>query len=110
MAEEHPIHLPDLKFVQYCNRNFRINRGIYNTIDEYFYNEGMLNITRRRRKIIGFLTYLRHTNSIKSNGKINIGNCGLSSKLHAFSNQCPQSTQRILTNRRERQIYAKPKE
>jgi hypothetical protein len=30
-------HLPDLLFINFCNEKFKINRGIYNVIDQFFF-------------------------------------------------------------------------
>ncbi|MFC6603187.1 hypothetical protein ACFQDF_19260 [Ectobacillus funiculus] len=30
------LNLPDLQFFNWCNQQYRLNRGIYNTIDEWF--------------------------------------------------------------------------
>lgn len=78
------IHLPDLLFVQYCGKNFGINRGIYNTIDEFLYEKGIMQITRRREVILNFLLYLNNTNGIKENGKINFNNYRLSNRLEDY--------------------------
>jgi riboflavin kinase len=49
------IHLNDFSFIQLCDKNYGVNRGIYNTIDSWFYENGMENILERRRNIIFFL-------------------------------------------------------
>lgn len=41
---ENMFHLPDLKFTQFCEQRFALNKGIYNTIDLWFYNKGLTNI------------------------------------------------------------------
>ncbi|WP_426454096.1 RNA-binding protein [Paenibacillus sp. S-38] len=50
------LQLPDLLFVTYCFRTFGLNRGIYNTIDEWLYRSGILEITKRRQTVIAFLS------------------------------------------------------
>ncbi|PWA12166.1 hypothetical protein DCC39_06955 [Pueribacillus theae] len=77
-------NLPDLLFVHYCNREFGINRGIYNTIDLWFYEKGHTNIKERRKKILSFLKFVY--SQTNKNDKIIFGNGGLKSKLVDYSN------------------------
>lgn len=51
------LHLPDLEFVKATQSQFYVNRGIYNTIDGWFYENGFVNIVDRRKHIIQFLRY-----------------------------------------------------
>jgi riboflavin kinase len=51
------IHLPDLTFVRQTEGNFNVNRGVYNTIDAWFYDYGLKDIVERRNHIIRFLAY-----------------------------------------------------
>jgi riboflavin kinase len=46
---------PDLAFHHYCLQMYRLNRGIYNTIDQWLYDNGYPEIKRRRKMIIRFL-------------------------------------------------------
>lgn len=48
------FHLPDLRFVQFCEEKFALNKGIYNTIDNYFFELGEQDIIKRRRLIFQF--------------------------------------------------------
>ena len=50
------VHLPDLHFVRKAEGEFRVNRGIYNKIDAWFYENGLLDIVNRRSHITQFLT------------------------------------------------------
>ncbi|MEI7027953.1 hypothetical protein [Paenibacillus sp. y28] len=52
------VQLPDLLFHQYCSEVFRINRGIYNTIDEWLYRSGYVTIIKRREAALSFLDYV----------------------------------------------------
>lgn len=51
------LHLPDLDFVRKAEEKFQVNRGIYNTIDAWFYKNGLEDIVKRRSHITQFLTY-----------------------------------------------------
>ncbi|OIK10724.1 hypothetical protein BIV60_19820 [Bacillus sp. MUM 116] len=51
------INLPDLLFSRYCKETFGLNRGVYNTIDEWFYNNSAESIEVRRKKILDFLLF-----------------------------------------------------
>ncbi|WP_203557257.1 hypothetical protein [Bacillus sp. B15-48] len=61
------VHLPDLQFIRFCMNQFGINRGIYNTIDSWFYEHGMTNIIERRKKSIIFLAIV-FTNFVNKTG------------------------------------------
>ena len=52
------VHLPDLSFVRKIEESFYINRGVYNTIDEWFYNNGFIDVLERRMHILKFLQYI----------------------------------------------------
>lgn len=73
------LHLPDLQFTQFCEQRFSINKGIYNTIEHWFYQRGIVNILERRRKIIQFMFF---NCSNKTNVKFGPG--GLAKALENF--------------------------
>ena len=52
------VHLPDLAFVRKIEESFYINRGIYNTIDAWFYDNGFKDVLERRTHILKFLQYI----------------------------------------------------
>jgi riboflavin kinase len=72
------IHLNDLSFIRLIHENYGVNKGIYNTIDAWFYSRGVENILERRRKIVLFLQYVKTHSSSK------FGHGGLSIKLQEF--------------------------
>jgi riboflavin kinase len=78
------IHLPDLLFIQFCHDQFGINRGVYNTIDAWFFQEGITNILERRRKIHHFLTEFQQKNVREKTGKIKIGHGNLTKMLNEY--------------------------
>jgi riboflavin kinase len=74
------FHLPDLQFVQFCEKRFALNKGIYNTIDSWFYDSGVYNIVERRKLIFQFS--MQHCAQ-----KTKFGPGGLTRKLEAFVDQ-----------------------
>ncbi|RNB77556.1 hypothetical protein EDM58_14945 [Brevibacillus panacihumi] len=86
-AVEEDIHLPDISFCRVCENAYGINRGIYNTIDAYFYQKGHRDIVLRRRIILSFLQFIG-ARSAKLNKKSSykFGNGGLIEKLDSFTN------------------------
>jgi riboflavin kinase len=80
------IHLPDLLFIEFCKEQFGINRGVYNTIDSWFFQKGIVNILERRHKIHDFLTKWIQESSEKKHGEIKIGHGNLTKKLNEYIN------------------------
>ncbi|MEH7384450.1 riboflavin kinase [Bacillus sp. JJ1521] len=79
-GSEEYIHLTDLAFIQMCNDKYGINRGIYNTIDNWIFQQGNKNILERRRLLLAFLESLKeHENTRKK-----FGPGGLTPKLEEF--------------------------
>ncbi|MFC5590549.1 hypothetical protein ACFPRA_16710 [Sporosarcina soli] len=76
------ISLPDLVFNNYCRDSYRINRGIYNTIEAWFYKNGYIDILERRRKILRFLE--AHKHRAEKNGKLRFGRGNLVPHLEDF--------------------------
>ncbi|MFJ8246437.1 hypothetical protein [Peribacillus asahii] len=72
-------HVPDLKFTQFCEQHFSLNKGIYNTIDLWFYNRGLTNILSRRKVMLRFMTF-----SCTDEAKVKFGPGGLTRKLEDF--------------------------
>ena len=80
------IHLTDLSFINVCANKYGINRGVYNTIDEWFYRQGLLNILERRKNILFFLDYIKGKNEFK-NSRYKFGHGGLTIKLQEYYSQ-----------------------
>ncbi|WP_251551669.1 hypothetical protein [Neobacillus muris] len=78
------IHLPDLLFHQFCIKQFGINRGVYNTIDKWFFDNGNTSILERRLRIFHFLNWCLQ-NGLSANGKIKFGPGNLSKNLIEYS-------------------------
>lgn len=49
------VHLPDYRFANYCLERYRLNRGVYNLIDGWLYEQGWHEIGERRELILSFL-------------------------------------------------------
>lgn len=79
------VHSTDLSFMQFCEKEFGINRGIYNTIDNWFFNIGIKNLLKRRKTIIVFLQGLQKKDN-KPQNKVKFGHGGLSLCLGEFWN------------------------
>lgn len=49
------INKTDLHFFRYCEDNFGINRGVYNTIDQWFYKRISIVLQREDYILLNFL-------------------------------------------------------
>lgn len=78
------IHLPDLDFVRFCERSFKINRGVYNTIDKWFADNQTKNIVWRRTLILRFLYWV--TDYLPKGEKVEFGMKGLTEQLTCYCN------------------------
>lgn len=79
------VNLTDLDFSGLCKENYGVNKGVYNTIDQYFFNQGIRNILYRRVYILEFLDEARAYKKTADNVTfIPFGAGGLSKSLHAF--------------------------
>lgn len=78
------IHLPDLLFVQWCEKRYGLNRGVYNTIDAWFYENGTKDIIKRRTSIVYFLNH--YTQNHLDGERIKFGQGRLTSVLSEYSN------------------------
>ncbi|MFP3125954.1 hypothetical protein OH784_25195 [Ectobacillus funiculus] len=76
------IHLPDLLFVQWCEERFGINRGVYNTIDFWFYQKGVKEVAQRRRYALSFFLSFNQHKDEKT--KIKFGHGGLAASLKHY--------------------------
>jgi riboflavin kinase len=74
------INLTDLSFANQCFEVYGINRGVYNTIDFYFYEKGIKEIKQRRNLILSFFESVSDKNSKRKN----FGKGGLSAALDSY--------------------------
>ncbi|TDK64077.1 hypothetical protein E2K98_04200 [Bacillus salipaludis] len=82
-ADKEIIHLTDRSFAQVCADQYGVNRGVYNTIDEWFYTQGFQNILERRKNILSFLEFIKGKTEFK-NSRCKFGNGGLTIKLQEY--------------------------
>ncbi|MED4227817.1 hypothetical protein [Neobacillus cucumis] len=79
------LNLPDLHFYIWCNQQYRVNRGIYNTIDQWLYECGMVNIHNRRIHLLAFLDSVKsELNEAHQSKFLKFGHGGLSKRLNDF--------------------------
>jgi hypothetical protein len=80
------LNLPDLRFFTTCNQQYCINRGVYNTIDNWFFEYGIINVAYRRIYILAFLDYVKEASKDESSSDkfIKFGHGGLTNKLNDF--------------------------
>ncbi len=77
------LNLPDLHFFLYCQEQYKLNKGVFNTIDNWFYKNGIVNIIDRRIYLLTFLQYVKECN-LETNKYIKFGIGGLTKKLNEF--------------------------
>jgi riboflavin kinase len=80
LQTEKIFHMPDLLFSKFCEENFEINKGVYNTIDCWFYQKGIDHIVNRRKMILAFCQSIRFLRK----EKVKFGPKGLTSRLNSF--------------------------
>lgn len=78
----HILNLPDLQFSQFCQQQFSLNKGIYNTIDSWFYDNGIINIVDRRTMVLRFMSF-----TISNGAEVKFGPGGLLEKLEEFCSE-----------------------
>ena len=83
MRNMQPINLTDLSFCQYCERQYGINRGVYNTIDAMLYERGLIQIIPRRQTIVSFLEFV-HQSYPRQSAHYKFGHGGLSLRINEF--------------------------
>ncbi|MCM3271337.1 RNA-binding protein [Paenibacillus elgii] len=77
------LQLPDHRFVTHCFEHYGLNRGIYNTIDEWLYRFGVRDIVQRRQAVLAFLASL-HPPDRTAGTYLKFGKGGLTKQLFDF--------------------------
>lgn len=80
--EQVQLQWPDLQFINWCRGKYGINRGIYNTIDAWLYEYGILDLNERRKVVIQFLKHVGQREGDK------FGKGGLTRNLEQFITTC----------------------
>ncbi|MFF2500604.1 hypothetical protein [Peribacillus sp. NPDC058075] len=79
------LNLPDRIFFHWRQQQYRLNRGVYNTIDHWFYEYGIVHILHRRINLLAFLDFASTPEQEAGKTKfIKFGNGGLKQKLQEF--------------------------
>ncbi|WP_260285640.1 hypothetical protein [Peribacillus aracenensis] len=79
------IHLPDRLFFEWCRQQYALNRGVYNAIDNWFYQYGIDHILYRRINLLAFLKFAAPPAQEAGKTKfIKFGSGGLTKKLQEF--------------------------
>jgi len=78
------IHWPDYKFAEYCRNRFRVNRGVYNTIDVWLFENGCRDIGERRRLILLFLEACSEEYDEEDGKFIKFGKGGLTDRIRRY--------------------------
>ncbi|MGG1572005.1 hypothetical protein [Fictibacillus sp. NRS-1165] len=81
----HLVNLTDLEFTGLCKERYGVNKGLYNTIENYFAKQGVRNILYRRVYILEFLADVQSKKGKESRGAhVSFGTGGLARALHTF--------------------------
>ncbi len=85
ISEQQLVHCTDLVFQRLCEQKYGINRGVYNVIDQWFYENGLKNIISRRKEILNFLCFVTYRMNVTTKpAKIKFGRGGLVSILEDY--------------------------
>jgi riboflavin kinase len=85
-ARSESLNLPDLQFFKWCGRQFGVNRGVFNTIDNWFYENGIVNVYYRRMLLLEFLKFSLEDGLGQGESKfLKFGHGGLTTKLNEFT-------------------------
>lgn len=79
------IQIPELHFIKLCTQKYKINKGIYYTVDNWFYHFGVRSLVGRRIYIIAYLEYLLEHGGYDLQSKyLKFGSGGLVKSLKEF--------------------------
>jgi riboflavin kinase len=79
------LHQPDISFAAWCLEQYGVNRGVYNTIDLWFYQCGVKHIVSRRRIVIDFLERLQATGRKPRTNRLKLGKGVLAASLKQYA-------------------------
>ncbi|WP_413783505.1 hypothetical protein [Peribacillus muralis] len=85
LEEMEYLNLPDRMFFHWCQQQYALNRGVYNTIDNWLHENGIIDILCRRINLLAFLEYASVSENTTGRAKlIKFGKGGLTKKLQDF--------------------------
>lgn len=84
LISDDEIQMTDFSFMKYCEAQFGINRGVFNTIDSMLYEKGIKNILIRRKTILSFLEFAVGPSSSSEYRRSKFGPGGLSLKINEY--------------------------
>lgn len=92
MKESELLNLPDLHFFLWCQKKYKVNKGVFNTIDSWFYDYGIVPILYRRIHILAFLDFAKNAEAESTTDSalqkyLRFGPGGLARKLSEFITQ-----------------------
>lgn len=97
LSENQLVHYTDLTFQRLCEEEYGINRGVYNVIDRWFYENGLKNIISRRKEILNFLCFMTQRMNGTKPAKIKFGRGGLVNTLESYWYEEDDITKQIAT-------------
>ncbi|WP_203554041.1 hypothetical protein [Bacillus sp. B15-48] len=89
-------NMPDILFAKLCDEKYKINKGVLNVIDLWFYKRGVNEITARRKTILSFIDYIHITEN--NGGKVKFGPGGLAVKLEIFWQQQGERFKKVVSH------------
>ncbi|MBB3111412.1 hypothetical protein FHS18_003480 [Paenibacillus phyllosphaerae] len=81
------LEWPDLAFHHYCLKVYRLNRGVYNTIDQWLFDHGYQTIRGRRSMILRFLEHYANRLVREDDKTLSFGKGKLIVELSLFTAQ-----------------------
>lgn len=95
LISEHQFNITDLSFFKICHEKYGINKGVYNCIDAWFYNEGLIDIIHRRKTILSFLRFVQINSGMNS---IKFGHGGLTPRLNEYMKTMKKNAEHSMIN------------
>ncbi|MCH6266437.1 MULTISPECIES: hypothetical protein [Neobacillus] len=91
------VNVPDYTFQKSIEMNYGINRGIYNRIDEWFFEQGIQDVMTRRLVIVEFSNFVVEPKmNMGTTAKTRFGSGGLVKRLNDFWNVRPLEKQEAI--------------
>ncbi|GIQ69541.1 hypothetical protein XYCOK13_23650 [Xylanibacillus composti] len=88
------VHYPDIVLAQYCHDQFGLNKGVYNTIDEWLFSHGEQDVILRRTQMVRFLEDCKNRAGYSAAGQLTFGRGTLTEKLALFQQRYGHDSQK----------------